>query len=264
MKIYLLKKAYIRQIVNFGIASVISLCFFTFNSSAQSSQQIIVAMHIEPPFSDIVEGEFVGENINIAKTLAAKVGKQIKYVYCPIARCFSLVQVGQADMIIAVRKTAFREEFLNYLSPPIKIQKLPLRFYIRSNNEIVLDQYKDLYAIKVGVLRGASYFDKFDHDTNIAKIPLTNHQQLINMLLKGRIDTFLEREESITPLVDKEVYVTKIKLANFSYDKGVGSYIAVSKKSFLSKDLSSLSAALKSLMDSGELDRIIQKTQHFQ
>ena len=247
-----------------GFSNVIFLCFLTFKSSAQPSRGVIIAMHIEPPFSDIVDGNFVGENIEIAKALANKLGKKIKFIYCPIARCFSLVQAGQADMIIAVRKTALRKAFLNYLSPPIKIQKLPLRFYVRSSNEIVLNAYEDLHAIKVGVLRGASYFDKFDHDTSIAKIPLTNHQQLINMLLKGRIDTFLEREESITPLVDKDVYATKIKLASFSYDKGVGSYIAISKKSHLSEELESLSTALASLTQSGELDRIIKKTQHSQ
>ncbi len=218
-------------------------------------------MHIEPPFSDIVNDEFVGENIDIAHAIAALINKEAKFVYCPVARCFSLVHAGKADMIMAIRKTAIREQFLTYLAPPIKIQKLPLRFYIRANNELALNHYQDLQAFKVGILRGASYFDKFDHDTSINKIPVTNHQQLIKMLLKGRIDTFLEREESITPLVDKNIYATQIKLANFSYDKGVGSYIAVSKKSWLVTEVEQLSNAIQTLMSTGKLKEIINKTQ---
>lgn len=227
---------------------------------ANEKPTINIAMHIEPPFSDIVDGEFVGENIEIGKALAAKAGKKAHFVYCPIARCFSLMQAGQADMIIAVRKTALREKFITYLTPPIKIQHLPLRFYIRTSNDIVLDSYEDLQPLRIGVLRGASYFDKFDHDTKISKIPLTTHQQLIDMLLKGRIDTFLEREESITPLVDKNVYLAGIKLAKFSYDKGVGSYIAISKRSPLATEITNLSHSLQALFDNGEMQRIISNT----
>jgi polar amino acid transport system substrate-binding protein len=221
---------------------------------------IIVAMYIEPPFSAIVDGKFVGENIDIATALANKVGRKAKFVYCPLARCLSLLQEGHADMIVAVRKTRIRQQFLHYLTPAIKIQKRPLRFYMRSSNKIDIGTYEDLKTLRIGVLRGASYFDKLDHDTSITKIPLTNHKQLVDMLLKGRIDTFLEREESITPLVNQDVYASDIKLATFSYDKGVGSFIAISKKAAIASNKSLLSKALLKLRNSGKLDEIISKT----
>ena len=245
------------------ILIITTLSLFTCISMAKNDRVIIVAMHIEPPFSDIVDGEFVGEHIEVAKALAAKTNMTTRFVYCPVARCFSLVESGQADMIVAVKKTAIREKFLSYLSPAIKIQKLPLRFYIGTNNNFTLDKYNDLDTLKIGVLRGASYFDKFDHDTTISKIPLTTHQQLIDMLLKGRIDTFLEREESITPLVEKSVYSTKIKLAKFSYAKGVGSYVAISKKSSLVTETSNLSKSMRALHESGELYKIIGSSKKF-
>ncbi len=255
---------HLRRTICVGITYVTALFFITFNTSAQPVNEIIVAMHIEPPFSDIVNGEFVGENIDIANLLAKKINKKARYVYCPVARCLSLMQSGQADMIVAVRKTAKREQFIYYLSPPIKIQKHPLRFYIRANNKVIVDKYEDLQSLKIGVLRGASYFDKFDLDTKMFKVPLTNHQQLIDMLLKGRIDTFLEREESITPLVEQKVYATAIKLAKFSYDKGVGSYIAISKKSPFVKELTAFSQAIETLQSTGEIKKIISKTQYIQ
>ncbi len=247
-----------------SIKYLLSLFFVVFSISAQSAKAIIVATHIEPPFSDIIDGEFVGENIDIANALAEKLNKNVRFVYCPIARCLSLIRDGKADMIVAVRKTAIREQFLYYLNPPIKIQKQPLRFYIRANSKVTVDKYDDLQPLKIGVLRGASYFDKFDHDTKIVKIPLTTHQQLINMLLKGRIDTFLEREESITPLVEQKVYATSIKLAKYSYDKGVGSYIAISKKSPFVNELSEFSSALSTLQRTGKIKTITSNTQYIQ
>lgn len=242
--------------------AIIFLFFSLFKITAQPIASIIVAMHIEPPFSDIVDGKFIGENIDIANALAAKTNKKAQFIYCPPARCFALLQTGQADMMIAVRKTAVRENFLLYLEPAIKIQHLPLRFYIRANNKISLKSYEDLQPLKVGVLRGVSYFDKFDHDTQLTKIPLSSYQQLISMLLKGRIDTFLEREESITPWVDQEVYKSQIKLATFSYDNSVGSYIAMAKKSPLSSEISQFSQALQALSVSGELADILKKVRN--
>ncbi len=245
--------------VGFVIVCIISLFFTSLQAKAQAQKTIVVVTHIEPSFSEIINGKFVGENIDLANALATQSGYKTQFIYCPIARCFSLIENGKADMIIAVRKTEVRKKFLNYLEPPIKIQKLPLRFYIRADNKITLNSYKDLLPLTVGVLRGASYFDKFDRDTQIKKIPLTNHQQLIDMLLKGRIDTFLEREESIMPLVDQNVYATRIKLAKFSYDESVGSYIALSKNSLLKNEIALFSEAFQSLSSNGELTAIINK-----
>ncbi|ARD43864.1 transporter substrate-binding domain-containing protein [Colwellia sp. PAMC 21821] len=234
----------------------------SFKITAQPLNTIIVATHIEPPFSNIVDGIFIGENIDIAHALAAKLNKKASFVYCPPARCFALLQSGQADMMIAIRKTETRKQFLQYLEPPIKIQKLPLQFYIHADSKIDLNSYEDLHSLNIGVLRGASYFDQFDQDTQLSKIPLTNYQQLVDMLLKGRIDTFLEREETITPWVDQKVYNTQIKIAKFAYDKTVGSYITVSKKSALANETTLLSQALKDLSDKGELQAIVKKVRN--
>lgn len=236
--------------------------FISMKAATQPLPIIKVAMYIEPPFSDIVDGVFVGENIDIANALAKKIAKTAKFIYCPPARCFAFLQNGQADMMIAIRKTQYRAQFLNYLEPPIKIQHLPLQFYMRADSDFTLNDYQDLLALRVGVLRGASYFDKFDYDTQLTKVPLINYQQLVDMLLKGRIDTFLEREETITPWVDQGVYKTKIKLATFAYNKTVSSYIVVSKKSPLRDDIAHLSTALKSLSDNGEIQAIIDKVRN--
>lgn len=233
--------------------------FSSCNLAAHPIANIIVAMYIEPPFSDIVDGKFVGENIDIANALAAKADKKISFVYCPPARCFALLESGQADMMIAIRKTTLRKNFLLYLEPAINIQHLPLQFYIHANNKIEVNSYEDLRPLKIGVLRGASYFDRFDYDTELTKIPLSSYQQLVDMLLKGRIDTFLEREETIMPWVDQEIYKTQIKLARFAYEQGVGSYIAIAKNSPLALEVSHFSQALQALSDSGELATILKK-----
>jgi polar amino acid transport system substrate-binding protein len=168
---------------------------------------------------------------------------------------------GKADMMLALRKTPERQRKLHYLSSPIKIQHLPLRFYVRANNGIEINSYEDLQTITVGVLRGVSYFDRFDLDTTIDKVPITTRKQLIDMLLKGRIDTFLEREESITPIIDEKTYIDGIKLAKYAYEKSVVSYIAISKKSPLADELEQLSAALNTLHSNGTMKKLLLSEQ---
>ena len=69
-------------------------------------------------------------------------------------------------------------------------QHFPLRFYVNTENAITIDTYKDLKDLSVGVLRGGSYFERFDQDKKLIKIEMTTHEQLVNMLRKKRIDTF--------------------------------------------------------------------------
>ena len=251
------------QVRKTGVVSIcyaIFLLFFTINVFAKSPKTLMVILHIEPPYSDIVDGKFIGENVDIARALAAQMGKEIEFLYCPVARCMSMIKSGQADIIVGVRKTALREESLGFLTSPIKIQALPLRFYLHANNNFSINNYDDLYSLKVGYLRGATYFDKFDFDKKITKVPLTNYHQLVDMLLKNRIDTFIEREESIIPIIKKSFHADNIKLAKFSYDKGVKSYIAVSKNSAFIDELAELSQALEVLLENGEIKKILDKT----
>ncbi|MGF1740586.1 transporter substrate-binding domain-containing protein [Vibrio profundum] len=50
---------------------------------------------------------------------------------------------------------------------------------------------EDLYGLKVGILRKASYSKSFDSNTNITKVRVKNYRQSIRMLLKGRIDALI-------------------------------------------------------------------------
>ena len=122
-----------------------------------------------------------------------------------------------------------------------------------------INRAEDLNNISIGVLRGVTYYDEFDDNNDLNKITVTNLSQLIKMLLSNRIDTFIEREESIIPLVDNEVYQQKMKLAQYQYDKSVSSYIGISKKSPLHKDIDIISKKLAHLLDSGAIDSIINQ-----
>lgn len=237
------------------------LLSFLFSSLAMAEQRdtIRIATYLEPPMIDFVDGKYVGENIDVIRLLIKALNKTPKFLKCPFARCLAMMKYGQADIIVAIRKTTKREKYIGYLERPFEVQHFPLRFYLLKNNKMEINRAEDLNNISIGVLRGVTYYDEFDDNNDLKKISVTNLSQLIKMLLSNRIDTFIEREESIIPLVDNEVYQQKIKLAQYQYDKSVSSYIGISKKSPLHKDIDIISKKLAHLLDSGAIDSIINQ-----
>lgn len=237
-------------------------CFFIFffissKLLAIPLDTIKIATYIEPPLSNIINGQLVGRNINIANLMASQLNKQVVYIECPLARCMSMMQIGQTDMIISIRKTPEREEYLTYLEPSFFEQHLPVNFFIQKNSPLQIVKYDDLKPLLIGTIRGSTYFDQFDNDVNLNKVEVTSRPQLIEMLMKGRIDTFIAREESILPLIDKQVYLTAFSLASYQYDKFVSSYIAISKKSPLNNEISLLNSTLLKLINNGEIHKAL-------
>jgi len=238
---------------------LVLFCCFSSLAIADKSE-LKIATFIEPPFVDLVGNKLVGENIEIAKLLAMSVGLQPIFIRCPFARCLTMVKRGQADMIFGLRKFPEREKELIFLDPPSMIQHYPLRFFVLSSNKIIIDSFDDLKKLSIGTLRGGSYFELFDNSKSITKVALTSREQLVHMLLKGRIDTFIEREESILPLLPIEVYQEKLSLANYQYDKAVNSYIAISKLSNIKVYSERLSQQLQKFATDGTIQNIRMKS----
>ena len=223
----------------------------------EEQQSIRIAIHTEPPYAESVNGQYVGAHIDILNLITNKLNKRIIYIPCPVARCLILLEEGKADMIIGLRKTSKREQYLAYLPQPYNIQKFPLRFYLRTDSRLRIHDYEDLKNLNVGIIRGATYFEVFDNDISFKKTSVNNYGQLIKMLLKKRIDTFLEREESVKPWVDRVIYRNNLKFAKYQYNKSVKSYIALSRKSPILFECSDIAKIQAELLASGAIERIM-------
>lgn len=227
-----------------------------FSAFAENKASLIVATYIEPPYSYYVDDELTGIHVKIITLLTEKLNKQVQFVQCPFARCLSFLENGQADVIIGIRKTTERLQYLTYLDQPISTQTFPLQFYIRQDSDLNIANYSDLAKLRIGTLRAATYFDRFDRDQSLNKVEVVNYNQLIQMLLKDRIDTFLEREESVKPWIDHVDYKQKIKLADYLYNKSVDGYIAFSKKSTFINEIEQFSLMQNQLIKNGDIQAI--------
>jgi ABC-type amino acid transport substrate-binding protein len=222
-------------------------------------QDIKIATVQGLPFSEIVDNKLVGTSIEISTLLAESINLEPTFIRCPFARCLSMVQQGEADMILSLQKLPEREIDLIFLHPAYMTQLEPLRFFTLAPTKIRITNFDDLNNLIVGTMRGARYFDTFDQSKSITKVELTSHKQLVQMLLHGRIDTFIARESSILAFSTLEAVQQKILLADYQYDAAINAYIAISKHSKIKDYEERLSKELQKLITNGTINNILMK-----
>ena len=231
--------------------------FILFTSSkVVADSKINMAIYIEPPYADYENGQFYGVNVDIVNLIAKQLNKQVKYTKCPFIRCMSLMETGKVDIIVGIKKTEERARYVSYLNTPYNIQYYPLNFYLLNGSDHTIHTYQDLKNLRIGTIRGALYFDEFDKDTSLSKTTVTTYEQLIQLLLRGRIDTFIEREESVLPWVNNDIYRARFKKAKYQYSTAVGSYIGISKLSPLINDIERINQIQQSLLDAGHIKQV--------
>ncbi|KGJ92281.1 substrate-binding periplasmic protein [Colwellia psychrerythraea] len=226
-----------------------------FNSAFATTQKLNVAVFLEPPYVDLVANKLVGENIDIINLLSSAINLKPVFIQCPPVRCLTMVRQGQADMILGLSKSSAREKYFIFLQPPYLLQHQPLRFFTLKEKNLSINSFSDLRPLLVGTLRGAMYFPLFDKSQTIRKVELTSRKQMVKMLLKGRIDTFLEREETVLPLLSAE-YQNKFSMADYQYNKPINSYIAISRQSQIKRFAGELSQVLATAITDGSIEKI--------
>lgn len=244
------------------------ICLFTCLALSHNSQAIaqnsdnntiVIANHIIPPYFYLDNGKPRGSNVDIAQLLATRMNKTVEFIQCPFVRCLALTKQGKADMMISIRKTAERENYLSYLSEPYQPNIMPVKLYLAKDSTLSINHYDDLKDLTIGVLRGGRYFTRFDQDGTLRKFETTSHTQLIDMLLTKRIDVFLANELAVKSRVDETTYKHKMKTASYAYQNEGHAYIAISKNSPLHQELGDFSDTLHSLITQGEIEKSLKK-----
>jgi ABC-type amino acid transport substrate-binding protein len=235
---------------------------FCCKASISAEHKLIVAVFLEPPYLTLLDDQLVGEHVDIINLLASAIKFQPVFIECPPVRCLAMVKQGKADMMIGLSKSLAREKHMIFLKPAYHVQKQPLYFYTSKDTAIRINSYNDLENLVIGTLRGAMYFSYFDNDNTLKKVEVTSRKQLVSMLLKGRIDTFLEREETVIPLLTAAQYQHKINVEKYQYNKPINSYIVISKQSKVKNYTEQLSQALAEAMADGTIDKIRTKSQN--
>jgi polar amino acid transport system substrate-binding protein len=198
-----------------------------------------------------------GIDVDVAQEIAQQLNLKISFVRCTWERCLELMKSGEVDLLSSAYKKTDREQFMLYLDRPY-LGSLPIAFYSLKSGNYKVKNYEDIYQFgRVGVLQGASYFERFDQDTQVKKIEVPSQEQLFPMLLAGHLDVIA----GYVPTENYHIYVngygSQIVRSEFINQEPVSVYMTVSKKSFLAGQITRINQINDQLLDQGIITRVV-------
>ena len=220
-------------------------------SAAEDNLSVTVGINHAPPYRVVTDEGVSGLYVEVFNEIAQRIGWKVGYVEAPFRRLLRMMEEGYIDIMLGPLKTSEREKVMAFVAPVFPPER-KLFFYHREENRVTA--YDDLYGMKIGVLSGASYFEKFDTDGELSKEPIARYESLMRMLEMGRVDVVVAPE-----LVGRyTVNQLGIDVSESPYQvPGEHSYIAISRNSPALSWQDQVSATFEELRKDGTYDKLV-------
>ena len=238
----------------------LALCFLL-PLNLLHARDILIPADDFPPWKIAKNGKIIGGiDFHLITALLDGLEFTPHYELLPWKRCLSIMESGDGDLISGVTMTKERQKYLTYLAPPYKTKSQKVLFVYRGMRTS-FNTLKDMEHKTIGLLRGASYFPGFYENQAIMKYETNDDLQGMKMVAAGRLDGFLITKENGEYLLKENPQIKKnLEMSVWRYDKRVEVYFAISKKSKLIKRMDELETRLKYLVESGEIEKIINNS----
>jgi polar amino acid transport system substrate-binding protein len=232
----------------------------TLSNPAPAPGIIRYAVFPAPPYMIGAGGEndaMSGIDVEIIQEIARRLQYKIEFIKCPWARCLDLMKNGEVDLLSSVYKKPEREVFMLYFDQPY-LNQLPIAFYSLKENHYLIQTYEDIYQFgHVGLLKGASYFDRFDQDPRVKRVEVPSQDQLFPMLLAGHLDIMAGYVPTENYRLKVEGYSGQIERSVYEYAQPAPVYMTLSKKSALAVSFNKINQINDQLIKEGVIDRIV-------
>ncbi len=232
-------------------------CLVSQNTFAKKS--LIVAFSELPPLKIIKDGKFQGPYAQIIREISKTLNIPIKFIECPLNRCLFYLKMGQADLIIGIKKDPMRSKYIQYIETPIRITEDKV-FYLREGEKNKVRKYEDLYNIGIiGTKSDAKYFTVFDNDEALIKYPVPYTKQNFYMLLHGNIDALIVARDQGEYITSELNLNNKVEVSDYFYKDYRHSYIGIAKTSVYLNKVNEIDNVLNQMSQSGRLKSILHQ-----
>ncbi|MCC2616840.1 transporter substrate-binding domain-containing protein [Aestuariibacter halophilus] len=222
--------------------------FYDETISPYITPTLTMAVDHFPPYTVLNDNQPPsGLDVQIMRAIATPLHAQLNFVQCPFARCVKMLENGSADVYVSLFRSPQREKRIHFVEPAIA-KEPPQAFYVRADSPLRIDSYDALSNLTIGVLRDSEYFAEFDQDKRLRKVPLSTLEGLIDMLLKGRIDTFIGSQTVTDYLLASTGHSEEIRHASYVHPGSRDVYIGLSKASanaYLRREIGEIVEQLK-------------------
>lgn len=234
------------------------IILFIASPGVSAQDTLVVATDYWPPFRIKGAEGITGIDIDLMQIIGKRMGVRVQFHREPWARCLLDMEKGSADLMTGLARTPERERYISYLSP--SYYECAPAFYERAGRGgQPIKTYEDLRDVTIGFTRGSAYFEPFDSDTKLTKIPITNEDQLLKMLTEGRLDVIIGTDCQVDYDLTKNNLGKSVRKTPFKPGKSIALFIGMSKLSRFRERAGEIESILRELMEEGTIEAIARK-----
>lgn len=215
---------------------------------AGAAEPLRVMTDLWPPFRmDDENGQLQGLDIDLLAELSRRTGLHFEVQRAPWARGLAALEQGSAVLMTGLARTPERERYIRYLDVPY--YACSPRFYASPALAMRLNDYASLRGLRIGYVLESVYFQPFDDDRSLDKVGVSSEQQLLDMLVRGRLDVLVGTDCQVDYALLAPELAGRIVRAAYHPDARTALYIGFSRKRL--ERLPALAAALDELLREG-------------
>ena len=235
------------------------MCILSKPLLACDGKEVVISGRMNyPPLSWLSTSGLKGSTIAIVQSALADLGIESRTVGdIPWKRVLKNAGQGDIDIIVGVRKTQERNEYLEFIEPAITPAVQALFYHV--DREVKYERWRDLQSLTGSVVLGSSFGKDFDFFLlqNLDVERVETMEQNFQKLIRNRVDYILGPYATTTLFLEKEGLETQI-VTNRKPIVVLDEYIAVSKASPCVSVADQLSTVLNQKLDNGDLEKAME------
>jgi polar amino acid transport system substrate-binding protein len=212
-----------------------------------------------PPLSWNSNKGLEGSLVSLAHKIFAEVGIETQTDGGgPWKRVLYRAEHGEVDLLLGVRKTEELASSLHYIEPPISPAVHSI--FVLKDSKLNFQRWEDLIGLTGNITLGSNFNTQFDDfmKANLSMEYTETIEQGIQKLLNHRVDYLLGPRVTYALIMKKENRLDSIRRERKPLIL-IDEYFAIPKKSSCAKYVTHFSQRLKAMLESGELDTLLEE-----
>lgn len=227
------------------------------------TEPVKIDIRHRPPEMSIIDQKHYGPLVDIINLLLLDAGLEPRWLSVPWPRTLLRAKSGKVDIIPRHSMTPDREEYLSAML--LGYEQRSVHYLLAPNikNIIQYQSAKNFGSLIFGLLRGSYYGPHIDSiETKVSTVYVNNINQLMSLLLAGRIDVMpiqnLTWAKTAYQQVKHRHAGLTYQIADFKDSFVSAKYISIAKRSPLHVRYHQLNCKLFKLRNAGTIDSIYQ------
>lgn len=235
----------------------IILVLTMFSSILFANDPIIVTAAAPTPFARIEAKQLIGPSILIAERALSHLDRPLAPRVLPWKRAIKMLERGDIDIILTIFKNAEREKFAIFTEPYWESDSV---IFIQSGQNNKYKDWNDFIGKKGVRFQGTSVGLEFDQfaKKNLNVLDVNSLENMIRMVATGRVDYGFGKRLDIRMKATQSNQIDQIAFLPTPISR-IPIRFAISKKSKLTKHLTSINRKILALKASGSIETIMDE-----